>query len=1198
MGSSPIVGPGTSSVGGGGGGWRWHNSDGGGKSNCTIGKNGIGNQNNESCVLSSTFVYFVFSFVVLGSIGGFYASYMVTPNVRSGITALGCREDNEGSWAVGVYYGESPFSLKPIEAERVCGIKLLVQKNVWNDRSAAWPVANPVITCASLSDAGFPSNFVADPFLYVEGLNIILLLLLPPPLPLPLPLPPQPPPPPPPPPLKREMFGFQTGKTEDTPFEGDVLYLFYEAKNSITMQGDIGVSQSIDNGATWQQLGSALVEDWHLSYPYVFDYNGNIYMMPEGSAKGDVRLYRAIQFPLKWTLDRVILKKPLVDSVIISHKDKFWLFGSDNSKMGTKRNGQLEIWQSTSPLGPWKPHRKNPIYNTDKTVGARNGGRPFEYNGNLYRVGQDCGQTYGHRTRVFKVEILTINDYKEVEVPLDLEESFKGRNAWNGARSHHLDVQRLSSGEWIAVVDGDRVPSGDPIRRFVIGFVSVISVTILVVLVGILLGAVKWIVPLSWCPHSMGKRSDAFLAWERPNLSSKLRLFCSRLNRASSILRAKLRPGTCIGMTVLTMIITVAVALTCVGVKYLYGGSGAQEPYPLNGHYSQFTLLTMTYDARLWNLNMYVKHYSRCSSVREIVVVWNKGVPPRLSDFDSAVPVRVREEERNSLNNRFEVDPLIMTRAVLELDDDIMMTCDDVERGFKVWREHPNRIVGFYPRLISGGGPLEYRGEKHARRHNGYNMILTGAAFMDRQVAFESYWSEAAATGRALVDRYFNCEDVLMNYLYANASPSNVVEYVRPTWVIDMSKFSGVAISRNTQAHYGVRSNCLREFSEMYGSLSHRKVEFSRRKDGWDHFSPPLPIVQSKYEAREVGRDQPRQSLQKFSSGPITSNFNCSALDLIEHLIITPFAFSDVNKFTIVGCDEFALIAGSDGRNFTSGCVSLCSSSHDLIEGSEIIPSSEKAIAFALGLDWPEVPVGGGGYEVRGAGYATVSKVSISAFGGAQEQLGGALDVIHVELLQEDKASAIKDLQKENPTATVGDGVNDAPALATTNIGISMGVSGSALQLKPATPTFTKAAVVAFFINVEDVGLYASLMYFLKAQFHFNKDQFADLMIISGIAGSISQVPYAATMITVVSTFALPCLRSIASKQTGPSWEMLKVVFTTKKSGDTDGQIRQDSISISNTDGLLTDNGRQYFCGQDCCILTENITRQDCRRFP
>ncbi|KAI3470557.1 hypothetical protein Pfo_027220 [Paulownia fortunei] len=770
MGSSPIV----SSAGGGGGvgwcRWWWHDSNGGSKSNSIISKNG--NHNSEACVLSSTFAYFLFSFVVLGSIGSLYARFMITPNVRTGITTLGCQEDNEGSWAIGIFYGDSPFSLKPIEA-----------MNVWKDKSAAWPVANPVVTCASLSDAGFPSNFVADPFLFVQD---------------------------------------------------NILYLFYETKNSITMQGDIGVARSVDKGATWQQLGIALDEDWHLSYPYVFEYNRNIYMMPEGSAKGELRLYRAINFPLKWTLDKVIMKKPLVDSFMIPREGKFWLFGSDHSGIGTKKNGQLEIWHSSSPFGPWKPHKKNPIYNTDKSMGARNGGRPFVYNGNLYRIGQDCGETYGRRIRVFKVAVLTTDEFKEVEVPLGVEESVKGRNAWNGARNHHLDVQQLSSGEWIAVLDGDRVPSGDAIHRFILGSASVVAVAALVILVGMLLGAVKCLVPLSWCPHNIGKRSDTFLAWERSNLlSSKLRLFCSRLNRASSILRARIRPNTCTGTVVLVLTIVAAVTLMCTGVKYIYGGSGAEEAYPLNGHYSQFTLLTMTYDARLWNLKMYVKHYSRCSSVHEIVVVWNKGIPPLSSDFDSAVPVRIRVEKQNSLNNRFKVDPLIKTRAVLELDDDIMMTCDDIERGFRVWREHPDRIVGFYPRLISGSR-LRYRGEKHARKHNGYNMILTGAAFIDSQVAFERYWSKEAEAGRALVDSYFNCEDVLMNYLYANSSSSSVVEYVRPAWAVDTSKFSGVAISRNTQAHYGVRSNCLTEFSHMYGSLTDRKLEFSRRKDGWD----------------------------------------------------------------------------------------------------------------------------------------------------------------------------------------------------------------------------------------------------------------------------------------------------------------------------------------------------------------------------
>ncbi|KAL2554609.1 Glycosyltransferase family protein 64 protein C5 [Forsythia ovata] len=767
MGSGGVV----PSGGGGGSGWyrwRWLNNNNGTK-NSTI-KNG--NNNNGPCVLSATLAYFLFAFAFLGSIGCLYAKFMLTANWLTGITTMGCLEDNEGSWAIGVFYGDSPFTLKPIE-----------DMNIRKDASAAWPVANPVVTCASPSNIGFPSNFVADPFLYVQG---------------------------------------------------DAIYLFYETKNSITMQGDIGVARSTDKGATWQHLGIALDEDWHLSYPYIFDYNGNIYMMPEGSQKGELRLYRAVDFPMQWTLDKIIMKKPLVDSFIIPHEGKFWLFGSDHSGIGTEKNGQLEIWYSSSPHGPWEPHKKNPIYNTDKSMGARNGGRPFVYNGNLYRVGQDCGEAYGRRTRVFKVEVLSTNEFKEVEVPLGVKESSKGRNAWNGARNHHLDLQQLSSGEWIAVFDGDRVPSGDANRRFILGSAAVIAVSVLVILVGMLVGAVKCIVPLSWCPHNMGKRSDSFLNWERSNvLSSKLRLFCSRLNRASSILRARIRPNTCIGTLILVLTILVAVLLMCIGVKYIYGGSGAHEPYSLSGHYSQFTLLTMTYDARLWNLQMYIKHYSRCSSVREIVVVWNKGIPPHSSDFDSAVPLRIRVEKQNSLNNRFKMDPLIKTRAVLELDDDIMMTCDDVERGFRVWREHPDRIVGFYPRLVNGNR-LKYRGEKHARNHNGYNIILTGAAFIDGPMAFGRYWSEKAAAGRALVDKYFNCEDVLMNYLYANASLSEVVEYVKPAWAIDTSKFSGVAISRNTQAHYGVRSNCLKKFSDMYGSLTHRKSYFSRRKDGWD----------------------------------------------------------------------------------------------------------------------------------------------------------------------------------------------------------------------------------------------------------------------------------------------------------------------------------------------------------------------------
>ncbi|KAM7265690.1 hypothetical protein ACFE04_003373 [Oxalis oulophora] len=683
-------------------------------------------------------------------------------------------KDNEGSWSIGVFYGTSPFNLKPIEQHG---------NNVWRDESAAWPVANPVLTCASVSAAGYPSNFVADPFLYIQG---------------------------------------------------DTFYLFYETKNPITMQGDIGVSKSIDKGATWQQLGIALDEDWHLSYPYVFNYLGQIYMMPESSQKGEVRVYRAIDFPLQWKLEKVILKKPLVDAFTIFHDGQYWLFGSDDSSFGAKKNGELEIWYSNSPLGTWKPHKKNPIYNVNKSLGARNGGRPFEYNGHLYRVGQDCGETYGHQTRVFRVDVLTKDDYKEVEVLISLVNTNKSLNAWNGARYHHLDVQQLSSGEWIGVMDGDRVPSGDPSRRFIFGCASFTAVAILILLLGLLVGAVNCIIPLNWCAHYSGKRTDTSLVWEKSNFfSSKVRRLCSRLNRAALYLQGKIKPNTYSGRTILALIFVIGATLTCFGAKFIFGGSGAEEPYQYHGHYSQFTLLTMTYDARLWNLKMYVKHYSRCSSVKEIVVVWNKGTPPKLTDFDSAVPVRIRIEEENSLNNRFKVDPLIETRAVLELDDDIMMACDDIERGFRVWRQHPERIVGFYPRLVNSI-PLTYRAEKYARSHHGYNLILTGAAFIDSQFAFEKYWSDEAKPGRDLVDKYFNCEDVLLNYLYANSSLTPTVEYVRPPFAVDTSKLSGVAISRNTDEHYKIRSNCLQKFSELYGSILGRKSEFNGRKDGWD----------------------------------------------------------------------------------------------------------------------------------------------------------------------------------------------------------------------------------------------------------------------------------------------------------------------------------------------------------------------------
>ncbi|KAH7688010.1 Zinc-exporting ATPase protein [Dioscorea alata] len=74
---------------------------------------------------------------------------------------------------------------------------------------------------------------------------------------------------------------------------------------------------------------------------------------------------------------------------------------------------------------------------------------------------------------------------------------------------------------------------------------------------------------------------------------------------------------------------------------------------------------------------------------------------------------------------------------------------------------------------------------------------------------------------------------------------------------------------------------------------------------------------------------------------------------------------------------------------------------------------------------------------------------SIGAATNAQNQLGNVIEMIYAELLPEDKVRIVEELKsKEGSTLMVGDGMNDAPALAMANVGISMGISGSAVAME------------------------------------------------------------------------------------------------------------------------------------------------------
>lgn len=222
-------------------------------------------------------------------------------------------------------------------------------------------------------------------------------------------------------------------------------FMFFEVLNLDSNTGDIGYAVSED-GKEWSYEEIILDEEFHLSYPCIYKWEGQYYMIPESGEDRSVRLYRAASFPREWEyVGNLLSGSPFYDPTVFFRNNKWWMFTS------SKGNGVLNLFYSDSLASGWQAHPMNPLIE-DKPDLARPAGHVFEYENSLYRLAQDDFPSYG--IQVFAVEITELStvSYQENSDFIMKIVTLSGKG-WNAAGMHHVDLHKMED-NWVAVVDG------------------------------------------------------------------------------------------------------------------------------------------------------------------------------------------------------------------------------------------------------------------------------------------------------------------------------------------------------------------------------------------------------------------------------------------------------------------------------------------------------------------------------------------------------------------------------------------------------------------------------------------------------------------------------------------------------------------------------------------------------------------------
>ncbi len=189
-------------------------------------------------------------------------------------------------------------------------------------------------------------------------------------------------------------------------------FIFLEELIFKENKGKISVLE-MDKEGNYTVPQTVLEKEYHLSYPFLYEENEEIYMIPETASNKTIELYKCIDFPLRWELSKVLMDNVhAVDSTIIKKDNKYWLFCNIKENEGASSWDELFLFYSDSLItNKWVSHPNNPIVSDVKK--SRPAGNIFSLNNKLYRPSQNCAKRYGHGMKINEIIELNEKNYHE-----------------------------------------------------------------------------------------------------------------------------------------------------------------------------------------------------------------------------------------------------------------------------------------------------------------------------------------------------------------------------------------------------------------------------------------------------------------------------------------------------------------------------------------------------------------------------------------------------------------------------------------------------------------------------------------------------------------------------------------------------------------------------------------------------------------